>query len=256
MGESPRDASRRAGGAGRARRRAERSRSPRRTAGIGFARSGSTSRRCATSGERRIRRLGRRGVAGAICSRPSPDISRRATAARRRWWRAIDRSSSASRSTRRVRRSGCGRDRRHRGRRRGARRARPRGRLLSALLRGRRRHLPNSPYQDGHPPPPGRDAGAAASPNGCRARWDCESSMQDARLDEGVRVLVLGSGKAGHEVNALGVAEALGGALRDAARRAALAVRAARRPRGRSIRATRRAVRASRCPTSSSPAAA
>jgi mitochondrial fission protein ELM1 len=34
--------------------------------------------------------------------------------------------------------------------------------------------------------------------------------MQHARLDEGVRVLVLGSGKAGHEVNALGVAEALG----------------------------------------------
>ena len=34
--------------------------------------------------------------------------------------------------------------------------------------------------------------------------------MQDARLGEGVRVLVLGSGKAGHEVNALGVADALG----------------------------------------------
>ena len=35
--------------------------------------------------------------------------------------------------------------------------------------------------------------------------------MQDARIGEGVRVLVLGSGKAGHEVNAIGVAEALGG---------------------------------------------
>jgi mitochondrial fission protein ELM1 len=34
--------------------------------------------------------------------------------------------------------------------------------------------------------------------------------MQDARLDEGVRVLLLGSGKAGHETNAIGVAEALG----------------------------------------------
>ena len=34
--------------------------------------------------------------------------------------------------------------------------------------------------------------------------------MQDALLGEGVRVLVLGSGKAGHEANALGVAEALG----------------------------------------------
>jgi mitochondrial fission protein ELM1 len=34
--------------------------------------------------------------------------------------------------------------------------------------------------------------------------------MQDARIGEGVRVLVLGSGKAGHEINAVGVAEALG----------------------------------------------
>jgi hypothetical protein len=34
--------------------------------------------------------------------------------------------------------------------------------------------------------------------------------MQDARMGEGVRVLVLGSGKAGHETNAVGVAEALG----------------------------------------------
>lgn len=34
--------------------------------------------------------------------------------------------------------------------------------------------------------------------------------MQDALLGEGVRVLLLGSGKAGHEVNAIGVAEALG----------------------------------------------
>jgi mitochondrial fission protein ELM1 len=34
--------------------------------------------------------------------------------------------------------------------------------------------------------------------------------MQDALLGEGVRVLLLGSGKAGHEVNATGVAEALG----------------------------------------------
>jgi hypothetical protein len=34
--------------------------------------------------------------------------------------------------------------------------------------------------------------------------------MQDALLSEGVRVLLLGSGKAGHEANALGVAEALG----------------------------------------------
>ena len=34
--------------------------------------------------------------------------------------------------------------------------------------------------------------------------------MQDALLDEGVRVLLLGSGKVGHEVNAIGVAEALG----------------------------------------------
>ena len=34
--------------------------------------------------------------------------------------------------------------------------------------------------------------------------------MQDARSGEGVRVLVLGSGKAGHEINAVGVAEALG----------------------------------------------
>ncbi len=34
--------------------------------------------------------------------------------------------------------------------------------------------------------------------------------MQDALLGEGVRVLLLGSGKAGHEVNAVGVAEALG----------------------------------------------
>ena len=33
---------------------------------------------------------------------------------------------------------------------------------------------------------------------------------QDALLGEGVRVLVLGSGKAGHEANARGVAEALG----------------------------------------------
>src|SRR5580704_3407131 len=36
--------------------------------------------------------------------------------------------------------------------------------------------------------------------------------MQDARIVEGVRVLVLGSGKAGHEINGLGVAEALGAA--------------------------------------------
>jgi mitochondrial fission protein ELM1 len=36
--------------------------------------------------------------------------------------------------------------------------------------------------------------------------------MQDARIVEGVRVVVLGSGKAGHETNALGVAEALGAA--------------------------------------------
>jgi mitochondrial fission protein ELM1 len=35
--------------------------------------------------------------------------------------------------------------------------------------------------------------------------------MQDARIGEGVRVLLLGSGKAGHEINAVGVAEALGG---------------------------------------------
>ncbi len=34
--------------------------------------------------------------------------------------------------------------------------------------------------------------------------------MQDARIGEGVRVLLLGSGKAGHEINAVGVAEALG----------------------------------------------
>src|SRR5271156_1434810 len=34
--------------------------------------------------------------------------------------------------------------------------------------------------------------------------------MQDALLGAGVRVLLLGSGKAGHEVNAIGVAEALG----------------------------------------------
>jgi mitochondrial fission protein ELM1 len=34
--------------------------------------------------------------------------------------------------------------------------------------------------------------------------------MQDALLGEGVRVLLLGSGKAGHEANAIGVAEALG----------------------------------------------
>jgi mitochondrial fission protein ELM1 len=34
--------------------------------------------------------------------------------------------------------------------------------------------------------------------------------MRDALLGKGVRVLVLGSGKAGHEANALGVAEALG----------------------------------------------
>lgn len=34
--------------------------------------------------------------------------------------------------------------------------------------------------------------------------------MQDALVGEGVRVLLLGSGKAGHEVNAVGVAEALG----------------------------------------------
>ena len=35
--------------------------------------------------------------------------------------------------------------------------------------------------------------------------------MGDARIGEGVRVLILGSGKAGHEINAIGVAEALGG---------------------------------------------
>jgi len=34
--------------------------------------------------------------------------------------------------------------------------------------------------------------------------------MLDARIGEGVRVLVLGSGKAGHETNVVGVAEALG----------------------------------------------
>jgi hypothetical protein len=34
--------------------------------------------------------------------------------------------------------------------------------------------------------------------------------MQDARIGEGVRVLLLGSGKTGHEINAVGVAEALG----------------------------------------------
>jgi mitochondrial fission protein ELM1 len=34
--------------------------------------------------------------------------------------------------------------------------------------------------------------------------------MQDARIGEGVRVLLIGSGKAGHEINAVGVAEALG----------------------------------------------
>src|SRR3984957_5513267 len=34
--------------------------------------------------------------------------------------------------------------------------------------------------------------------------------MPDALLGEGVRVLVLGSGKIGHEINALGVVEALG----------------------------------------------
>jgi len=34
--------------------------------------------------------------------------------------------------------------------------------------------------------------------------------MQEARIGQGVRVLVLGSGKAGHETNAIGVAEALG----------------------------------------------
>jgi mitochondrial fission protein ELM1 len=34
--------------------------------------------------------------------------------------------------------------------------------------------------------------------------------MQDARIGEGVRVLLLGSGKAGHEINMAGVAEALG----------------------------------------------
>ena len=34
--------------------------------------------------------------------------------------------------------------------------------------------------------------------------------MQDALVGEGVRVLLLGSGKAGHEANAIGVAEALG----------------------------------------------
>ena len=34
--------------------------------------------------------------------------------------------------------------------------------------------------------------------------------MPDALLGEGVRVLVLGSGTSGHEVNALGVVEALG----------------------------------------------
>jgi transcription elongation GreA/GreB family factor len=32
--------------------------------------------------------------------------------------------------------------------------------------------------------------------------------MQDARIGEGVRVLVLGSGKAGRKINAVGVAEA------------------------------------------------
>ena len=35
--------------------------------------------------------------------------------------------------------------------------------------------------------------------------------MQDARIGEGVRVLLLGSGRTGHEINAVGVAEALGG---------------------------------------------
>ncbi len=34
--------------------------------------------------------------------------------------------------------------------------------------------------------------------------------MQDALLGEGVRVLLLGSGKAGHETNAIGIAESLG----------------------------------------------
>ena len=34
--------------------------------------------------------------------------------------------------------------------------------------------------------------------------------MQDGQIGEGVRVLLLGSGKAGHEINIVGVAEALG----------------------------------------------
>ena len=61
--------------------------------------------------------------------------------------------------------------------------------------------------------------------------------MPDAWIGEGVRVLVLGSGKVGHEINALGVAEALGAPYELRRVYAALAVRLGCRRSGRSIRA-------------------